>query len=150
MTVRHVLEMGGLLCAMFFAVAIIGSCRARYRDVSHERRYAERVGQRCTVLKGLIAHGVTWDSRNEDPTEWVTVTPPPGFGGREVTFEVDVPKGTEIWITSVQECLNCPFGRTRYSVTIPDLRKLNPYPIFTREESLAADQVQCVKESTGK
>lgn len=120
------------------------SCEARYTDVSQKPGYAERVGQRCTVLRGLRAHGVTLDpSAKEEVTNYVAVTPLPGIGGREITFDVDVPKGTRILVTGVRSCSNCPFGRIDYAVEIPELMKLAPHPVFAYADALAPDQVLC-------
>ena len=43
---RNGLKFGGLLVALFFVVASTSSCgRARYKDMSDERRHAQFVGQ---------------------------------------------------------------------------------------------------------
>jgi hypothetical protein len=118
------------------------SCQRRYTDVSHEPSHAERVGQRCTVLKGLRAHGFNWD--HPDVTHEVDVTPLPGIGGREITFKVAIPKGTTILVTGVRKCWNCPFGgRIDYAVKIQELPELAPHRVFARAEALAPDEVRC-------
>lgn len=132
-----------LLCALPLLFVIGISCDARYTDASREPDHAERVGQRCMVLKGLKAHGVELDQR--DVTHSVDVTTPPGIGGREITFQVDVSRGTEILIAGVRRCWNCPFGRIDYAIKIPELRQLAPYPVFARAETLEPDEARCVK-----
>ena len=98
------------------------------------------------MLKGLRAQGVTLDPGPNEITDYVAIRPLPGIGGREITFELPLPKGTVMMVTSVQECWNCPFGRTRYAVTVSEIGELAPYPVFARIRALAPDQVHCVKD----
>src|SRR5262245_53839484 len=104
----------------FIAVYVLGSIailvlllispkltRARYVDVSDRSPYAERLGQRCTVLKGLRAHGYTLDLRRKDLTHEVVVTVLPGIGGPEITFKVPLPKGITLVITAARKCWIC-------------------------------------------
>ena len=136
-----------LLTALVVLPLVLSQCRSRYKDVSHEPGYAERVGQRCTVVKGLRAHGFTVDLRRKDVTHEVAVTTLPGIGGPEITFKVDIPKGTTIVVTGVRECWNCPFDRIDYAIRIPELAELATHRVFARSDALAPDQVQCVKQS---
>jgi len=132
-----------LSVVLLFGLFVLGtSCQARYTDVSQKPGHAERVGQRCTVLKGLRAHGFSWDQ--PDVTYEVRVTSLPGVDGREITFKVNIPKGTGIVVTGVRECWNCPFGRIKYAVEIPELTELAPHRVFADADALEPDQVLCV------
>jgi hypothetical protein len=138
-----------VLFAAFWVLLIVGDIwGSQWKDVSREPEHAARVGERCTVVKGLRAHGVTKapGPNEHEITDYVTITPLPGIGGREITFEVPLPKGLVMWVTGVHECWNCPFDRIRYAVTIAEVRELAPYPVFARTEALAPDQVHCVKD----
>lgn len=136
----------GLIACCVAVVALVvflvlgSSCRRRERDVSDVAEYAERVGQRCTVLKGLVAHGVT----NIDGNHVLVITTPPGIGGRHVTFQEAVPKGSELVVTRVTECWNCPFDRITYRLKVE-----SSVPRIAREEGkagpdvLSPDEVLC-------
>ena len=136
---RYVLEFLGILAA----IILYDGYGVRYHDVSHRSPYADQIGQRCTVLKGLVAHGYTLDLRRMDLTHEVDVTTLPGIGGPEITFRVPLPKGTTIVINGARNCWSCLFPRVQYAVTIPDVAKLSPYRVFAREEVLAPDEVHC-------
>ena len=123
----------------------VGSCNARYTDVSNEPDHADWVGQRCVVRNGLKAQGFTLDLRKRDVTSAVVVTTLPGFSGPEVTFTTLVPKGTTLIVTSVRKCWNCPFDRISYGVVIPDTPKLATHKVFARAEALAPQETQCTK-----
>ena len=141
--VLAVVRVAFLSCGVMIAVLALGSsCQARYRDVSSDPKYAERVGQRCMVLKGLRAHGVTLDL-GKKLTHEVDVTALPGIGGPEITFTAPAPKGTTINIIGVRKCWNCPFGRIDYEVNIPEVRQLAGYHVFAKAETLTPDEVQC-------
>ena len=143
---RFGLKSIAVLCGAFWVLLIVGDVwRSQWKDVSREPEHAARVGERCTVVKGVRAHGVTMDLGPNEITDYVTITPLPGIGGPEITFEVLLPKGTVMLVTGVQECWNCPFGRIRYAVTVPEVHEMAPYPVFARTEALAADQAHCVK-----
>jgi hypothetical protein len=136
----------GLIVLMALVLVLSGcSGNAEYRDVSNDARYIASVGQRCTVLRGLRAHGYTLNLNHRDVIDAVDVTTLPGVGGIEIIFTVAIPKGTKILVTGAQECTNCPFGRVRYAVNIPDLPRLAPYRVFVRPEVLAPDETDCVK-----
>ena len=127
-TLRYALEFIGIL----LAVSLYGSYGARFTDVSHRHPYVDRIGQRCTVLKGLRAHGVKRDLDSE-VTNHVTITTLPGVGGPEITFEVALPKGTIIVIKGARNCWSCLFPRVQYAVTVPAVSKLAPHSVFARE-----------------
>lgn len=127
------------------AVLGLGSCNARYTDVSDEPGHGEWVGQRCVVRNGLRAHGFTLDLRKRDVTSGVEVTTLPGFSGPEVTFTTSVPKGTTLIVMSVRKCWNCPFDRISYGVVIPDIPELTAHKVFARAEALAPQETQCTK-----
>ena len=140
-----------LLIMAFFVLTFIADNEgpAQYKDVSHEQEHTGWVGQRCTVLKGLRAHGVTADSwPQRGITDYVDITTLPGIGGPEITFTVPIHKGMDMLITRVEQCTTCRlfgFGRIRYAVTvIPKLRELAPYRVFVGTSELAPDQVHCV------
>jgi len=135
------------LIALMALVLVLSQCsgNAEYRDVSNDPRYIASVGQRCTVLRGLRAHAYTLNLDQKDVIEAVDVTTLPGIGGSEIIFTVAIPKGTQILVTGAQECTNCPFGRVRYAVQIPDLPRLAPYKVFVRPEVLAPDETDCIK-----
>ena len=136
------LEFLGIL----LVIILYDSYGVRFRDVSHRSPYAERIGERCTVLKGLMAHGYTLDLRRKDLTHEVVVTTLPGVGGSEITFDIPLPKGTTIVFNGARNCWSCLFPRVEYAVTIPDVAKLSPYSIFAREEALGPDEVSCVRQ----
>ena len=140
-TLRYALEFLGILLVL----SLYGSYGARYTDVSHRRPYVDRIGQRCTVLKGLMAHGYTMDLRRKDLTHAVDVTTLPGVGGPEITFEVPLPKGTTIVIDGARNCWSCLFPRVQYAVTVPGVARLAPHRVFAREETLGPDEVSCVR-----
>jgi hypothetical protein len=141
--VLAVVRVASVLVGVMITILALGSsCQARYQDVSSEPKYAKRVGQRCMVLKGLRAHGITLDL-GKKVTEEVDVTALPGFGGPEVTFTAPVLKGTIINVIGARECWNCPFGRIDYEVNIPEVPQLASYHVFARAEDLSSDEVQC-------
>src|SRR4051794_9142296 len=76
----------GFVSLGLVSVVGLGSCDARYSDVSAERDYAKWIGQRCVVLKGLRAHGFTLERHRKGVTHEVDVTTLPGIGGSEITF----------------------------------------------------------------
>jgi hypothetical protein len=121
----------------------LGSCDARYTDVSREPAHAGWVGQRCVVSKGLRAHGFTLDVGTKNVTHEVDVTMLPGISGPEITFTTPVPKGTTVIVTSVRECWNCPFGRVSYGVMIPEIPELAAHRVFARADALAPGEAQC-------
>jgi hypothetical protein len=129
------------------AVVGLGSCDARYSDVSREQDYAKWIGQRCVVLKGLRAHGFTLERHRNGVTHEVDVTTLPGIGGSEITFTTPMPKGTTIEVKSVRRCWNCPFGRTSYGIDVPDIPELRLYKVFARPEALAPEEARCVANS---
>ena len=138
---RYALEFLGILAA----IILYDGYGVRYHDVSHRSPYASQIGQRCTVLKGLVAHGYTLDLRRKDLTHEVNITTLPGVGGSEITFEVSLPKGTTIVLNGARSCWSCLLPRVQYAVTVPDVAKLSAYKVFAREEAVAPDEVRCVR-----
>jgi hypothetical protein len=111
--------------------------------VSSEPKYAERVGQKCVVLKGLRAHGFTLDLADK-VTHEVDVTALPGIGGPEITFTEPLPKGTALNVIGVRKCWNClAFDNIDYEVNIPEVPRLAGYHVFARAEALSLDEAQC-------
>jgi hypothetical protein len=138
---RYALEFLGILAGL----SLYLSYGARFRDVSHRHPYVDRIGQRCTVLKGLSAHSYTLDLRRKDLTHEVVVTTLPGVGGPEITFRVPLPKGTIIVIKGARNCWSCLFPVVHYAVTVSAVSKLAPYSVSAREEALGPDEVSCVR-----
>jgi len=128
---------------------MINDGTAEYGDVSHEPGHSAWVGQRCTVLKGLMAHGVTLHPGPNEVTDYVRIGTQ-GIGGREIMFQVPIHRGMEIVVRGVERCTNCrlfAFGRIRYAVTIiPNLRELAPYRVFANSYAMEPDQVHCAKD----
>ncbi len=91
------------------------------------------------VLKGLVAYGAT----NPDGYHGLHITTPPGVGGREITFNMDVPKGTILKVVSVRECWNCPFFRISYGFNIDSIPRLATSEVFGYPKILAPDEVTC-------
>jgi hypothetical protein len=120
----------------------LSSCDARYTDVSKEQDYAQWVGQKCVVLKGLRANGFTVDLRRKEVTHEVDVTAFP-IAGPEITFTTPVPKGTTIVVKSVRKCWNCPFGRISYGIEMPEMPELLRYKVFARGDALAPAEARC-------
>ena len=119
---------------------------ARYRDVSREPLYAVMIDQRCTVLKGLRAHGYTAVRGKRGETDGVVITTLPSYqGGSEITFKLDVPKGTVLRITSAKKCTNCLFGRTEYGFKVDSIPRLAAFEIFGEPEVLAPEELACTK-----
>ena len=90
------------LVVALLVLMFINDGPAEYRDVSHEPAHAVWVGQRCTILKGLMAHGVTLHPGPNEITDYVSIGTQ-GIGGREITFQVPVQKGTDLLITDVED-----------------------------------------------
>ena len=136
----------------FWVLLFINDRPAEYRDVSDEPDHADWVGQRCTVLKGLAAHGVTLHPGPNEITDFVHIVRQNVGGGPEITFQVPIHRGMDMLITDVEQCTNCvmfSIGRIRYAVTIiPNLRELAPYRVFADSYTLAPDQVQCVQDAS--
>ena len=122
---------------------------AEYRDVSHEPDHAVWVGQRCTVLKDLVALGVTHHPGPNKITDVVVISTQ-GTSGPEITFRRPIHKGVDMLITGVERCTNCrlfAYGRIQYVVTIiPNLRELAPYRVAAEPDVLDPDQVHCAKD----
>lgn len=136
--VRGCLIACAVIVVGFLTLLMLGtSCRRLERDVSHQGAYSALVGQRCVVLKGLIAHGVT----AIDGNQVIVVTTPPGIGGRHVTFEEAVPKGSQFVVTRVTECWNCPFDRITYRLKVE-----NSNPRVAKEEAQANDDILSPEE----
>jgi hypothetical protein len=137
------LEVAGVMVCIAF-IALV-SCNAQYTDVSDRPRYAEWIGQRCTVLKGLRAHGFTLDLRRKDVTHEVDVTTLPGISGPEITFTIPIPIGTTFVVKSVRECWNCAFEKIDYGVEILAIRELAAHKVFARAEALGQEETRCTK-----
>jgi hypothetical protein len=135
----------------FMVLMMINDGPAEYGDVSHAPEYAGWVGQRCTVLKGLVAHGVTFHPGPNEVTDVVHISPR-RIGGPEITFERPIHRGTDMLITGVERCTTCvmfAIGRIQYAVRIiPNLPELAPYPIHAIPDALKPDQVHCVKDGS--
>ena len=91
----------------FMVLMMINDGPAEYGDVSHAPEYAGWVGQRCTVLKGLVAHGVTFHPGPNEVTDVVHISPR-RIGGPEITFERPIHRGTDMLITGVERCVVVP------------------------------------------
>lgn len=128
---------------LFLVFIALSSCDARYRDVTGKPAHAALVGQRCIVLKGLLANGFTLDLRKKDITHEVDVTTLPGIEGPEITFKTHIPKGAAFVVTSVRECWNCPFDRISYGIEVRGFPELAAYKVFARSEVLAPQETQC-------
>ena len=119
---------------------------AKYKDVS--QAYAHWVGQRCTVLKGLVAKGVTLGDLGPNQITDVVYISTLASTGPEITFRKSIRKGTDMLITSVEVCINCPFPpypRFRYGGTlIPSVPELAPHRVFAGSDAVADDQVHCI------
>ncbi len=135
-----------LVAALVTSPFLLSGCQSRYTDVSREPEYAARVGQRCTVLKGLRGHGYTLDLRRKDLTHEVDVTPVPGIDGPEITFKVDIPQGTTIVVSGVRKCSNCLFEKIDYAVSIPSLPELASHRVFARANALAPAEAKCTSQ----
>jgi hypothetical protein len=133
---------GSLVLIVLVGAVVFSQCDARHKDVSHDPQYASRVGQACTVLKGLRAHGLTRDLRTKATLE-VAVTTLPGIDGPEITFKTPIPKGTVFRVTSVRECWNCPFDRISYGVSVPTIPELAAHNTFARPEALEPTEAEC-------
>ena len=126
------------------------SWTSQYKDVS--QAYAHWVGQRCTVLKGLVAVGVTLGDLGPNQITDVVHISTLAATGPEITFRESIRKGTDMLITSVEAFTNCPFPpypRLRYGVTlIPSMPELAPHRVFAKSDAVADDQVHCVKDGS--
>jgi hypothetical protein len=128
------------------STALLSACDARYRDVSSEPAYRIVVGQTCTLVVDLRAHGVTKKIEREKKTDFVTIWNP-GFSGPERTFLEILKPGTQLKILAARQCTNCPFeDRLEYEVkVIPEPIQFEGKPAYLRAESMSAQHMQCAK-----
>lgn len=143
---RRSLTVGCIGCVVvvlgFFAFLAVGtSIEARYQDVSREAEHARWVGLQCVVLKGLFGYGATAINGNHV----LRITLPPGVGGRHVTFNTDVPKGTILTVASVRRCWNCPFDRISYGFKIDSIPRLATAEVFGGPQVLAPEELSCAR-----
>lgn len=132
--------------SLFLLLGLLMSCDAKYEDVSTAFGFVERVGEACVVNDEVRVHGIRKDYETmEKITGYIVITPKPGIGGREVTFQETLSAGTVLTIAGVRRCSNCLESRVDFLVTSPSLSAHRQYQIWAREEVLSPGASQCQK-----
>jgi len=132
------------LTVLTAAISSLSGCDAAYRDVSSELLHKGRVGQTCTVLASLRAHGVAKKLEGEKPTEYVSIWNP-GFSGPEVTFTAAIEPGAKIKVLSARKCTNCPFDeQVEYQVQVsPEPTSFTGKAAYLRAQSHSPQYLRC-------
>lgn len=130
--------------AVLAAISSLAGCDAAYRDVSAELPHRDRIGQTCTVVAPLRAHGVTKKLEGERKTDYITIWNP-GFTGPEVTFTADIEAGARIKILGARKCTSCPLDeRVDYQVQVsPEPIPFLGRPAYLRAESHSLQNLRC-------
>lgn len=81
-------------------VLAVAACQAGAgEEITSTKPYANLIGQKYSVAADLRAYGI-YESLNNRKVTYISLIPPPGIGGPEVAFELNVPHGQVISILS--------------------------------------------------
>ena len=141
-SVRHLMRRG-LPCAV--GLFVLSSCTASYEDVSHSPAFAARRGEACALSSDVVAHGIRRELSAAKQTDYVVISPSPGFDGPEVTFREALGSGIVLTIAGARQCTNCIPSSIQFRVTSPSLDAHRQYPIWAQEEVLSPGASVCRK-----
>jgi hypothetical protein len=120
------------IIGLLVAVSTLAGCAARYEDVSSGQETRSLRGLSCTTKVDLIEHGVVaYGGTKKDGASSFSLTPRPGFAGREVVGRKLIPAGHRIKVLSVRNCKNClstGAGKLDLQVQLDDVE--SPLPIY--------------------
>jgi hypothetical protein len=120
------------IVAITLAISIAGCEFATYRDVSSRVENAALIGQEYRTHEEVLIHAVTMDPNYRKVTDIYTLTPKPGFAGREVVFQRPLPAGSLLRVVRVEECTNWWCYRTQLIVELPGMA-FGDHPISVSE-----------------
>lgn len=125
-------DFASCVLAVLVAASTLAGCAARYRDVSTERETRSLPGLFCKTKVDLVEHGVVaYGGTKEDGASFFSLTPLPGFAGRDVVGRRLISAGHHLKVLSVRNCEDClssGAGKLDMQVQLDDIE--SPLPIF--------------------
>lgn len=131
--------------AIVLGAAMLGlfgcSMPQRFEDVSSAPAYRPYVGATYRLLVPMHISGVNAPPGYEKTVDYYVVTPAsPGWSGPELVTRDTLAAGTEVSVTSVRRCTNCPFAEVvDAEIRVSGYTTALPRPIHISVKHLAAD-----------
>lgn len=109
-------------------VALLSGCsgNAKYHDVSTD--FPNLRDKTLVAAEPVILHAVAIEHYPKKIIDEYHITARPGFGGPEVIFRKDLPPGTKLKITNVEDCSNCWYDGLR-AVVVPPSPEYADHPV---------------------